>query len=110
MSDAAGAIAAPGFGPPHRPASSIEKTKAKLGSAIRKADLNLPLCPLATVSSRARVVPRPLTELDPETAKLIEDVTIDSKGRAVPADLNIGECVYSRNTICAECSRAVLRR
>jgi hypothetical protein len=36
------------------------------------------------VSPRARVVPRPLTELDPETAKLIEDVTIDSKGRAVP--------------------------
>jgi hypothetical protein len=36
------------------------------------------------VSSRARVVPRPLTELDPETAKLIEDITIDSKGRAVP--------------------------
>ena len=35
------------------------------------------------VSPRARVVPR-LTELDPETAKLIEDVTIDSKGRAVP--------------------------
>src|SRR6516164_3196258 len=36
------------------------------------------------VSPRARVVPRPLTELAPETAKLIEDVTIDSKGRAVP--------------------------
>jgi hypothetical protein len=36
------------------------------------------------VSPRARVVPRPLAELDPETAKLIEDVTIDSKGRAVP--------------------------
>jgi hypothetical protein len=36
------------------------------------------------VSPRARVVPRPLTELDPETAKLIEDVKIDSKGRAVP--------------------------
>src|SRR5262249_18288226 len=36
------------------------------------------------VSPRARVVPRPLTELDPETAKLIEDVTIDSKGRPVP--------------------------
>ena len=35
-------------------------------------------------SSRARVVPRPLTELDPETAKLIEDVRIDSKGRFVP--------------------------
>jgi hypothetical protein len=35
------------------------------------------------VSPRARVVPRPLTELDPETAKLIEDVTIDSKGRAI---------------------------
>ena len=33
---------------------------------------------------RARVVPRPLTELDPETAKLIEDVTIDNKGRAIP--------------------------
>ena len=32
----------------------------------------------------ARVVPRPLTDLAPETAKLIEDVTIDSKGRAVP--------------------------
>ena len=36
------------------------------------------------VSPRARVVPRPLTELDPETAKLIEDVTIDSKGRLIP--------------------------
>jgi hypothetical protein len=36
------------------------------------------------VSPRARVVPRPLTELDPETAKLIEDITIDAKGRAVP--------------------------
>src|SRR5215831_10019456 len=36
------------------------------------------------VSPRARVVPRPLTELDPETAKLIEDVTIDSKVRLVP--------------------------
>ena len=33
---------------------------------------------------RARVVPRLLTDLDPETAKLIEDVTYDSKGRAVP--------------------------
>ena len=38
----------------------------------------------SAVSPRARVVPRPLTDLDPETAKLIEDVTIDSKGRAVP--------------------------
>jgi hypothetical protein len=36
------------------------------------------------VSPRARVVPRPLTELDPETAKLIEDVTADSKGRLIP--------------------------
>jgi hypothetical protein len=36
------------------------------------------------VSPRARVVPRPLTELDPETAKLIEDVTVDSRGRLVP--------------------------
>ena len=36
------------------------------------------------VSPRARVVPWPLTELDPETAKLIEDVTIDSKGRLIP--------------------------
>jgi hypothetical protein len=36
------------------------------------------------VSPRARVVPRPLTELDPETAKLIENVTIDSKGRLIP--------------------------
>ena len=35
-------------------------------------------------SPRARVVPRPLTELDPETAKLIEHVDIDAKGRAVP--------------------------
>ena len=32
----------------------------------------------------ARVVPRLLTELDPETAKLIEDVTVDSRGRLVP--------------------------
>ena len=36
------------------------------------------------VSPRVRVVPRPLTELDPETAKLIEDVTVDSKGRLIP--------------------------
>jgi hypothetical protein len=36
------------------------------------------------VSPRARVVPRPLTGLDPETAKLIEDVTVDSRGRLVP--------------------------
>jgi hypothetical protein len=36
------------------------------------------------ISPRARVVPRPLTELDPETAKLIEDVTVDSKGRLIP--------------------------
>jgi hypothetical protein len=36
------------------------------------------------VSRRVRVVPRPLTELDPETAKLIEDVTVDSKGRLIP--------------------------
>src|SRR5262249_20117432 len=36
------------------------------------------------MAPRARGVPRPLTVLDPETAKLIEDVTIDSKGRAVP--------------------------
>jgi hypothetical protein len=35
-------------------------------------------------SPRARVVPRLLTELDPETAKLIEHVDIDAKGRAVP--------------------------
>jgi hypothetical protein len=33
---------------------------------------------------RARVVPRPLTELGPETAKLIEDVTVDSRGRLIP--------------------------
>ena len=33
---------------------------------------------------RARVVPRPLTELDPETAKLIENLTVDSKGRLIP--------------------------
>jgi hypothetical protein len=36
------------------------------------------------VSPRARVVPRPLAELDPETAKLIEDVTVDCKGRLIP--------------------------
>ena len=36
------------------------------------------------VLPRVRVVPRPITELDPETAKLIEDVTVDSRGRLVP--------------------------
>jgi len=45
---------------------------------------NNPVQQKVGVSPRARVVPRPLTELDPETAKLIEDVTIDSKGRVVP--------------------------
>src|SRR5215469_12367943 len=36
------------------------------------------------VLPRARVVPRPLTELDSETAKLVEDVVVDSKGRLIP--------------------------
>ena len=36
------------------------------------------------VLPRVRVVPRPITELDPETAKLIENVTVDSRGRLVP--------------------------
>src|SRR6516165_1877627 len=36
------------------------------------------------VSPRARVVPRPLTELDPETAKLIEEVRPDARGRLIP--------------------------
>jgi hypothetical protein len=36
------------------------------------------------VSRRVRVVPRPLADLDPETAKLIEDVTVDSRGRLIP--------------------------
>jgi hypothetical protein len=31
-----------------------------------------------------RVRPKLLTDLSPETAKLIEDLTFDSKGRAVP--------------------------
>ena len=33
---------------------------------------------------RVRVVPRPLMELDPEIAKLIETVAVDSKGRLIP--------------------------
>ena len=36
------------------------------------------------VLPRARVVPRPLTELDPETAKLIEEVRPDPRGRLIP--------------------------
>ena len=36
------------------------------------------------VLPRARVIPRPLTELNPESAKLIEDVAVDSKGRLIP--------------------------
>ena len=36
------------------------------------------------VSCQARDVPRPLADLDPETAKLIEDVTVDSRGRLIP--------------------------
>ena len=35
-------------------------------------------------SPRARVVPRPLTELAPETAKLIEEVRVDNRGRLIP--------------------------
>jgi hypothetical protein len=41
------------------------------------------VCPML-VYPRARVIPQPLTELDPETAKLIENVTVDSKGRLIP--------------------------
>jgi hypothetical protein len=36
------------------------------------------------VSPRVRVVPRPLTELAPETAKLIEEVRVDNRGRLIP--------------------------
>jgi hypothetical protein len=36
------------------------------------------------VCAETRDVPRRIPELDPETAKLIEDVTIDSKGRLIP--------------------------
>jgi hypothetical protein len=36
------------------------------------------------VCAETRDVPRRISELDPETAKLIEDVTIDSKGRLIP--------------------------
>jgi len=36
------------------------------------------------VSPRARERPRRLTELAPETAKLIEDVTVDRRGRLIP--------------------------
>jgi len=35
-------------------------------------------------SSRTRMRPRLLTELPPELAAVIEDVTIDGKGRAIP--------------------------
>jgi hypothetical protein len=38
----------------------------------------------ASVLLETRERPRLLTELDPETAKLIEDVTVDSKGRLIP--------------------------
>jgi hypothetical protein len=36
------------------------------------------------VCAETRDVPRRISELDPETAKLIEDVRIDSKGRLIP--------------------------
>jgi hypothetical protein len=36
------------------------------------------------VCPETRDGPRRISELDPETAKLIEDVTIDSKGRIIP--------------------------
>jgi hypothetical protein len=49
------------------------------GEIANKLDQQKP-----AVSPRARVVPRPLTELDPETAKLIEDVREDRRGRLVP--------------------------
>src|SRR6516162_561538 len=40
--------------------------------------------PIIQISKKSRVVPRPLTELAPETAKLIEDVTVDRRGRLIP--------------------------
>ena len=61
--------------------NDLNPTEASSGSAEIG---NNPDQQKVAVSPRARVVPRPLTELDPETAKLIEDVTIDSKGRAIP--------------------------
>ena len=72
------------------PASRIKKTKANFGlawdPALEKASSTgrTPPNPDTTVSPRARDVPRRLADLDPETAKLTEDVTIDSKGRLIP--------------------------
>ena len=72
------------------PASRIKKTKANFGlawdPALEKASSTgrTPPNPETTVSPRARDVPRRLADLDPETAKLTEDVTIDSKGRLIP--------------------------
>src|SRR5215467_907917 len=40
--------------------------------------------PIIQISKKSRVVPQPLTELAPETAKLIEDVTVDRRGRLIP--------------------------
>ena len=40
--------------------------------------------PNSALSTQTRVRPKLLTDLSPETAKLIEDVTIDSKGRLIP--------------------------
>ena len=55
------------------------ETSSNLGEIANNPDQQK-----VAVSPRARVVPRPLTELDPETAKLIEDIAIDSKGRLIP--------------------------
>jgi hypothetical protein len=65
------------------------KTKPKLAGPIGKTAYDRTRPPYGEIETqwvlpRARVVPRPLTELAPETAKLIEDVAIDNKGRAIP--------------------------
>jgi len=51
------------------------------GRPTRQLDVRVASRPLST---ETRVRPKLLTDLPPEMAKLIEDVVIDSKGRAVP--------------------------
>jgi hypothetical protein len=51
---------------------------------LRASSRDSSLAASSTLSTEVRERPKLLADLSPEAAKLIEDVTIDSRGRLVP--------------------------
>ena len=56
----------------------------KLNARARNLDYMSLSTQLIALSTELRVRPKPLTDLPPDLAKLIEDVQVDNRGRLIP--------------------------